>query len=185
MSKLIFLTGFMGVGKSTVGQILAQKLSREFSDLDQLIERQEGLKVFEIFQKHGEAYFREKESLVLHGLCRGNSQVIALGGGAFLKESHREEMKKSGLSIYLKASFPVLCERLRGQDFKQRPLLQQIDVLEDSVELQQLLKQREGFYEQADWIISTDGKSPQDVALEIYSWIKDIEAQIQEGARLA
>lgn len=177
MSHLIFLTGFMGAGKSTVGQILAQKLNQEFSDLDQLIERQVGLKVAEIFQRHGEAFFREKESLVLRGLCRGDSQVIALGGGAFLRESHREEMKKSGITIYLKASFPVLCGRLKGQDFKQRPLLQGMNALEESTELQELFKQRENLYAQADWIIPTEGKSPGDVALEIYDRMKEAAVQ--------
>jgi shikimate kinase len=173
--KFVFLTGFMGVGKSTVGKILAQKLDRGFRDLDQCIEEQVGLCVADIFKVHGEDFFREKESQVLSQVLSESVQVIALGGGTFLRESHRQALKEKGMTIYLQASVSTLHQRLKGQNLSLRPLLQVGDETQQMEQMECLLRGRERIYEEAQCKIITDGQSADEVAAEIYEWMKDLE----------
>ena len=103
----IYLTGFMGCGKTTVGRALADALGWMFADLDQEIEAREKITIAEIFDTHGEAAFRELETAALKDRIRtvqyGRPQVIALGGGAFLNEENFELVSNNGVSVWLDA----------------------------------------------------------------------------------
>ncbi|MHB1954532.1 MAG: shikimate kinase, partial [Sulfobacillus sp.] len=96
----IVIIGFMGVGKTTIGSLLAQKLNREFFDVDKLIEMEFGRTIPEIFELWGEQSFREKERDIILTLCRQRNKVIALGGGAFIQEDIRNYCLKQ-CSVFL------------------------------------------------------------------------------------
>jgi len=114
----IFLIGFMGVGKSTLGEKLALELKREFIDLDHLIEMNEKQKIRDIFEIHGESYFRELEKTYLMELV-GN-KIIATGGGILHFQETSEWLKENGTIIYLKAPFQELYSRILND--KTRPI---------------------------------------------------------------
>ncbi len=121
MSKSLVLTGMMGVGKSTVGKTLAEKLAYEFIDIDKLIEAREGCSINLIFKNKSENYFRRLENNIsLQELTKNNS-VISLGGGAFLNNSIRRAVKKSAVSFWLDVDINELVKRLNKT--KKRPLL--------------------------------------------------------------
>jgi len=100
----IFLTGFMGAGKSTVGRRLAQRLDYRFADLDQLIVAREGRSISEIFATRGEGYFRDCEAAVLAGQAETMRTVFATGGGIVAREENRAVMKRHGTVVYLRSS---------------------------------------------------------------------------------
>ena len=121
MGKNLALTGMMGVGKSTIGKILAKKLNYDFIDVDKLIEEKEGSSINLIFKKKGESYFRKVENdIALLELKRENS-VISLGGGAFINNTIRRCSKRTSTSFWLDVPIYKLIKRLRNN--KQRPLL--------------------------------------------------------------
>lgn len=160
--KNIFLTGFMGAGKTTVGRILARKLGWRFCDADKVIETMAGKAVSEIFSAQGEEYFRDLESETLASLSGKTKQVIATGGGAVVREENREAMKKGGVTIYLKAPVSAIWERVRHS--KTRPLLD-VDNPFDAAE--ELLRKRAPVYETADITIDTEKLTPEEAASEI------------------
>ena len=116
----IFLVGFMGSGKSTIGRALAERLQREFIDLDELIVERAGRSIPDIFAQFGEAYFRTLERETLRTLESGSAAVVALGGGAFVSDENRAIVAKLGLSIWLDCTLDKILERL-GSD-RTRPL---------------------------------------------------------------
>ena len=121
MNKNLILTGMMGVGKSTIGRILAKKLKFTFIDIDKLIELKEGCSINVIFKNKGENYFRRLENnITLQELKKTNS-VISLGGGAFLNKSIRQSVKKLSVSFWLDIATDLLIKRL--EKAKKRPLL--------------------------------------------------------------
>ncbi|MBI1741669.1 shikimate kinase [Candidatus Acetothermia bacterium] len=158
----IYLVGLMGSGKSTLGHHLAQALKREFIDLDALIERESGQSIREIFFEHGENYFRNLESTCLFEVVKQREKVVALGGGAILRERNRELIRSSGFSIYLKVNPKILAERLG--DCSARPLLQGLDANAKLERLRDLLQERQSFYEQADLIVPNEGSSEKALA---------------------
>lgn len=115
------LVGFMGSGKSTVGQRLAVELDMIYVDTDALVEAKAGMSIAEIFAQDGEAAFRELEREVILELCRQTDLVLATGGGAFMDPSVREVLLRSSLVAHLEAPFEALWERIRGD--AGRPLL--------------------------------------------------------------
>jgi len=155
----IYLTGFMGAGKSTVGKLLAQRLGLNFIDSDWLIEERLGLSVKEIFQERGERAFRELESAIITEISQLQDRVVALGGGAILSEKNRSCISTSGVVLYLRVSAQSLFKRLDDQ-FSSRPLLamcaaemtdrQRINHIEE------ILASRTGIYEKAHLVIDTD-----------------------------
>jgi shikimate kinase len=162
----LYLSGFMGCGKSTVGFLLAQRLKWNFVDLDRLVELRSGMRLPLLFEKAGERYFRELESGLLNEVALSPNQVISLGGGTLLKEDNRTQISETGLQIYLRATFPTLAERI-AQAPGSRPLLNAIADESLSVRIRVLMRARKPFYEMADWIVDTDGQSPYETVQEI------------------
>jgi shikimate kinase len=164
----IVLVGYMAVGKSTIGEILAEKLKITFIDLDETIEKNENLSISDIFAIHGEIYFRKKEHLELKKwLENPNSLVIATGGGTPCYANNHLMLNGEGItSIYLKASIAELYKRLLSERNK-RPLVS--DKSEDELKefIAKHLFDRSYFYHQATHNVLVDGKTSQTVAQEI------------------
>ena len=121
MKKNLVLTGMMGVGKSTVGKNLAQKLSYNFVDIDRTIESREGSTINLIFKNKSESYFRKLENEISLEKLKKKNTVISLGGGAFLNKSIRREIKNTSVSFWLDVDVSELIKRLKKT--KKRPLL--------------------------------------------------------------
>ena len=162
MSNLI-LVGFMGTGKSAVGKRLAQKLNREYIDLDRKIEKEAGWTIPQIFAAEGEAGFREREGRALREVVELRNQVISTGGGVMLREENIQLLKKNGKLICLTASPDVILQRTL-MSLSSRPLLVGH---EPRARVEQLLKLRAPFYALADWTIDTSNKNVKQVTEEI------------------
>ena len=161
----IVLEGFMGSGKSTVSELLSEKLMLELIDTDEVIEDTEGRTINEIFETEGEASFREMETDLLEAIDSDHWRefVISLGGGMPVKEANRELLRKIGKVVYLRAKPETIFERVKDDD--KRPLLKTEDPL---AKIEELLEKRASFYEDvADMIIDTDGKTPLEITKEI------------------
>ncbi len=124
----LVLVGLMGVGKTTIGRRLAARLGLSFVDADHEIEVAAGMTIPEIFERYGEAYFRDGESRVISRLLDGNCKVIATGGGAFMHASTRQRILDSATTIWIDADIDVLADRVGRRD--SRPLLKNGDVRE-------------------------------------------------------
>lgn len=158
------LMGFMGAGKTTVGQSLAGMLNCRFIDTDQWIEREQGRKISEIFETEGEKAFRDMETSLLKELQSDREDlVLSIGGGMPVREENRVLLRKIGTVIYLKTSKEEIIRRVSGDNG--RPLLQG-GTLEQKVA--SLMEGREVIYlETAHEKILTDGKTPEEIAKEI------------------
>ena len=158
--RSIVLVGLMGCGKTSTGRCLARRLGLEFVDADTEIEWAAGMSISEIFDKHGEAYFRAGERRVMSRLLSEGPRVIATGGGAYLNEQTRAGISARALSIWLKADLDVLWRRVRRRSH--RPLLKTAD---PEGTLRTLMEQRYPVYERADvTIVSRDG--PHDLVVD-------------------
>jgi shikimate kinase len=158
---IVYLTGFMGSGKSTIGPILANTIGYEFLDIDKRIERAANKTINEIFANNGEGYFRELERKIVQEISNTHGCVVSLGGGTVTKSDNLSAIKMSGVLIYLKASPHEIFQRLRYK--ADRPLLKSSDSvhLEDGDLLRRitsLMEEREAFYMQADVVVNTAGK---------------------------
>jgi shikimate kinase len=161
----IYLVGFMGTGKSTVGRELSLKLRYPFLDLDSEIEEAEGLSVREIFDRFGEPRFRQLEREHLRRVSKMPTAVVALGGGAYVDPDNRQIVDETGIAVWLDASYSSLRARVRSDGT--RPLLG------DPERAQKLYSDRRPAYELARIHILTDNRLPDDIAEEI---IKRMEA---------
>lgn len=149
----IFLIGFMGSGKSTLGKKLAKKLNFLFLDLDQLIEKQEHGTIADIFNKKGEEYFRTLETTILKiTIDKNQSFVLSLGGGTPCFNNNMELINQSGKSIYLKYNAGILTSRLLTAK-QQRPLIAGKNEEELKQFVLDLLTQREPFYNQSKLVV--------------------------------
>jgi len=159
----IFLIGPMGSGKSAVGRQLAKQLHLAFYDSDAEIELRTGVNIPYIFEREGEAGFREREREVIDSLTHLHNVVIATGGGAILLPQNRESLSSLGLVVYLRASVQQQLERTRHG--KHRPLLYTDD---PETRLRELMAFRAPLYESlANIIVDTDGRQVRAVADEI------------------
>ena len=159
----IFLIGPMGSGKTAVGRQLSRMLDLEFIDSDVEIEARTGVDIPLIFEKEGEAGFREREREAIDALTAREGIVLATGGGAVLNPANRENLSQRGCVVYLQTSVDQQMERTRHG--RQRPLLYTSD---PKTRLRELLAERLPLYEStADLIVSTDGRRVQAVAEEI------------------
>lgn len=167
LSRNVVLIGFMGSGKSEVGQRLTQMLGAKFVDTDAIIEERVGMSISEIFRTYGEAWFREVEKGVVKEVAEKSSLVISTGGGVPTFEENIKALRSSGLLFYLRASPITIWRRIR--DAQDRPLL---DVEDRFSRILELLECREPFYRRADFIVHTDDLSPDEVAQKIAAWSK-------------
>ena len=154
----IYLVGFMGTGKTTVGKELARLKKWQFVDLDDLIEFREKMPIADIFAKQGEPYFRRVEKRVLKDVVKEKGFVVACGGGVVIDEENIRVMKETGKIICLAASPEVILQRTRG--YTHRPLLN-IENPKERIEL--LLKMRAPYYAKADCMIDTSKMSVEEV----------------------
>lgn len=150
----------MGAGKTTVGELLAEKLNMPFADLDDMIEKKTDLSIPLIFEKHGENYFRELEKDTLQTISQYSGNVISTGGGIILSAENRKIMKNTGIMVYLKWPFNILYKRIEKST--NRPLLKSIDQSKRFQLIDKMLKNRLPFYEQAEIIIEGNEKTNPD-----------------------
>jgi len=167
MVERIFLIGFMGTGKTTVGSQLASTLDWKLYDSDHEIVKREGRSIPEIFAAEGETYFRQVESSVLAELAELPQAVITTGGGAVLAAANRERMQGAGLVVGLTASIEEIVRRVAADS--NRPLLQTEADLRTRVE--QLIESRTGLYDFADLSIETTGKEIETIVGEILKYL--------------
>jgi len=160
----IVLIGFMGTGKTSVGIRLAEMLGMTFVDTDDLIEKDSGMIISDIFSKMGEDYFRDLESSIIERVSKLERQVIATGGGAVKREKNLQNLKSSGIVFCLYASPEVILQRTSGYDH--RPLLQVDDPIS---KINEILREREQFYAKADYRIDTSELSIDQVADKIHN----------------
>jgi shikimate kinase len=146
----IYLVGFMGTGKSSVGKELAKKKKWRFLDLDELIQLREKRTIADIFTQQGEPYFRRIEKQVLKEVAKEKKFVVACGGGIVINPDNIKTMKETGIIICLSASPQVILERTSG--YGHRPLL---NVAEPEKQIELLLKLRAPYYGRADKMIDT------------------------------
>ncbi|MBR4101476.1 MAG: shikimate kinase [Oscillospiraceae bacterium] len=157
----IYLCGFMGCGKSTVGTKLAKKLNCPFVDMDTYIEEQAGMTIPEIFEKYGEPHFRDLETQAIRELA-GRDGVIACGGGAMLREENAEIAAKNGSVVYLEVPFHVCYRRIADSD---RPIVRR----SSREELETLYNYREGIYRKHSTHIAACDKTPAAAVADICS----------------
>jgi shikimate kinase len=159
MVPSIYLVGFMGSGKSTVGRRLAEILGRDFLDLDTLIEQREGRAVREIFEQSGEAGFREIEASVLGEVVQRRPAVVALGGGAWLSARNRDLIGENGVSVHLDTSLEAIRQRVVSDGT--RPLFS------DPERVAALYTERLPFYQMASVTVRTGDSTADDIAKQI------------------
>jgi len=151
LSRTVALVGMMGAGKSSVGRRLASRLGVAFKDADSEIELAAGCPVSEIFERYGEPAFRDGERKVIARLLSEPPHVMATGGGAFIDPITRARLKKSAITVWIKAPVDVLMSRVRRRD--NRPLLRTAD---PRGTLEHLLNERAPIYAEADITIESD-----------------------------
>jgi shikimate kinase len=164
----IILIGFMGVGKSTVGRLLASELALSLLDTDQLIEQTEARAISEIFRTDGEEHFRGLETEVLETLQDYDNFVLSTGGGIVLKEENVALLKTMGPIILLTADPAVIYERIKNETH--RPLLETAD---PQAEITRILERRRPFYARAaEHTVDTSQAAPGEAAKEIITWLR-------------
>ena len=162
MKKNLVLTGMMGVGKSTVGKNLAQKLSYNFVDIDRIIESREGSTINLIFKNKSESYFRKLENEISLEKLKKKNTVISLGGGAFLNKSIRREIKNTSVSFWLDVDVSELIKRLKKT--KKRPLLYNKNL---NVTVNKIYLERKKTYSEADYRIKCNFLGPDKIVDKI------------------
>lgn len=169
----VFLAGLMGSGKTKVGPFLARLLGWNFLDLDHALEASFGIPISTWIKIHGEPAFRDRESTALREKSDVAQTVISLGGGAVLRDENRKWIKENGILVYLKTEIKTLAHRLEKNQTHHRPLIQGLhgDLLFNR--LQTLLDQRASLYEEANFTVQTDLKSPLEVASEILKYYEN------------
>ena len=159
IKKIVYLTGFMASGKSTIGPILANTLGWDFFDLDKLVEKSVNKSIRKIFEEDGEEYFRNLETETLKKTAQLENHIIALGGGTIASEVNLEIIKSAGFLIYLESSPEETYKRLRFK--RDRPAFlfdgeEEPNKIEFMEKINSLLQTRVKYYDQADVKISTD-----------------------------
>ncbi len=181
--SLIFLTGFSGSGKSTIGPLLANSLGYEFVDLDQVIEKRAGKAITRIFAENGEEQFRELELQALQGVLERSDLVISLGGGVLENDRSYELIKEAGTLVYLRSSTKTLARRLCNKT--DRPLLKgennrKLSREEIEEKISAILKKREPRYESASLTVQTDvkriGSTVEELTRKIERYVRKVSA---------
>ena len=161
----IFLTGFMGSGKTTVGRLLAERIGWQFFDLDHDIETAEQCSIADIFARHGELEFRRIETEALRWrvsrIRSGAASVVALGGGTYAQPENREALKQSGISIWLDCPLAVVERRVAKHGH--RPLAHDVDLLRC------LYEERQVIYKLADYRVSVEAEDTDRTLEQIFA----------------
>jgi shikimate kinase len=160
--RSVVLVGMMGAGKSSIGRRLAARLAIPFVDADTEIEKAAGMTIAEIFEAHGEPYFRAGEARVIARLLESGPQVLATGGGAFMNPETRALIRSKGVSVWLRATIEVLARRIRRRG--DRPLLKNGDPVET---LRRLIAERYPVYAEADVTVESREVSHDTIVDEI------------------
>ncbi len=179
--SLIFLTGFSGSGKSTIGPLLANSLGYDFLDMDKEIEHLAGKTINQIFVEEGEAYFRALELRVLEGIVDHGEQVVSLGGGLLQNDPCFSLITASGTLVYLHSSPEILAKRLSHKT--DRPLMkgdngERLSREQIEKKIFALLEQREPRYKTAQIMVETDTK-------RIGSTVEELTRKIERYVRRA
>ena len=169
MKGNVILIGFMGTGKTSLGKLLATKLGRTFIDLDQKIEKDSGMTITEIFEKHGESYFRELEKQAVHKVTMKKNLVIATGGGTVKDAENLKLLKDSGVVICLTTEPEEIFNRTERRG--ERPVLDNGGE-ERLATIKKLLAERQQFYSQADYTVDTTNWSPLQIMNDICNHFK-------------
>lgn len=159
----IVLIGFMGAGKSTISKYLSTMFAMEVIEMDQVIAQREGMSISDIFEVHGERYFRDAETDLLIEMQAKRNMVISCGGGTPMRECNVAEMKKNGRVVLLNATPETIYERVK--DSHNRPLIENnknVPFIADLME-----KRWEKYMAAADIIIQTDGKTEMEICEEL------------------
>ena len=151
MNKSLVLTGMMGVGKSTIGRLIAKRLKIKFIDVDKVIEKKEKKTIKRIFEDNGEKYFRNLEEKTTLKILKNNRSVIALGGGAFINNDIRQKVLSSCVSVWLKVDLDKLIKRYNKND--RRPLL---DKKKLNTDVKRIYQSRKKIYSLANFKINCD-----------------------------
>lgn len=151
VKKSIVMVGMMGAGKSAVGQALAARLGVAFMDSDEEIVRAANMSIAEIFERDGEAFFRDRETEVIGRLLDAERAVLSTGGGAFMSDRNRVMISERGVSVWLKADLELLWNRVRHKDT--RPLLRTPD---PKATLREIYDARVPTYAKADLSVDAD-----------------------------
>lgn len=157
--KSIFLCGFMGCGKTTVGKILAKKTGKEFIDMDKYIEQKENMTISQIFETHGEDYFRDVEHQVCKELSEKPDLIVATGGGALTFKRNVDIIKGNASVLLISVPVEVIAQRLKNDTT--RPLLQRPD---KEVAMRELYNKRLPIYTDAATVIVNGSQHPKAVA---------------------
>jgi shikimate kinase len=160
MTSNLVLAGFMGVGKTTVGRIVADRLAMKFVDMDEEIERTAGKRIADIFSEEGERAFRVMEAEVCLRLAAGQAQVIATGGGALLNEKARSALSEGSLLVCLDSDLEALIHRLDSSS--DRPLFTQ-----DKPALEELFVLRQDVYAAIPLHVDTTDCTPDEAAQQV------------------
>ena len=150
LNKNIVLLGMMGSGKSTIGYLLSKNINFNFFDIDKLIEEEEGLKIYDIFNKKGEAYFRNLEEKVTLKHVKGNKKIISLGGGGFLNKNIRKQTLKNSFSFWLTWKSSTIINRILKS--KKRP----VAFNSDESNLKKMIIERSNIYAEAKFRINCE-----------------------------
>lgn len=169
----IYLMGYRGCGKSTIGHSLAERLQRPWLDTDQLIIAESGREIKEIFERDGQEAFRDLEaSAVARVAAEEKPTIVSLGGGAILRKQNRAVLEKSGQCIWLRGTAETLWNRIStdANSAENRPSLTERSGFDEVVAV---LAEREPLYRSlADFTVDTDSMSPDEIVDAILSWMK-------------
>jgi shikimate kinase len=174
VARTIFLAGLMGAGKSSVARELGKLLGAGVVDSDEVVEREAGTTVAEIFAAEGEAGFRARERAAVVALAERGGLVVALGGGALAQPGLAELLCARGVVVYLRARAETLARRVGSG--AGRPLLAGLDEAGRLAKLRELLAAREPFYRRAQVIVDTDRVAPRRVAEQIAARVREVTA---------
>ncbi len=168
----IYLIGYMGSGKSTIGKKLAARLGYSFLDLDTIIEEEQEQTVAEIFSEKGEDVFRSFERLALHQTFGMDDLIVSTGGGTPVFFENMEMMKQNGLCIYLKSSPGILASRLQRNQHL-RPLIASLNQEELLLFVKEQLEKRSVFYEKSEMHIEAKDLTPAILHTQVLHWIEN------------
>lgn len=175
--KPIVLVGLMGAGKTCIGKRLAAKLDLDFVDADTEIEQAADCSIEEIFERYGEQAFRDGERRVIARLVDQGPCVIATGGGAFNNDETRENVRKKGISVWLKADLDILLSRVSRRN--NRPLLKDGDKRET---LERLMTERYPYYAEADLTVDSGSEPPDTTVKRVIAALSGFLEQAEQSA---